>query len=76
MSAAIKADIAKLEVQIARDVMRDRVGRATDASTHLRAAMEILCGELRESRELTRAAMLMLEAADLLDSVLAKDGYT
>ena len=76
MSASIKADIAKLEVQIARDVMRDRVGRATDASMYLRKAMGILERELRPSNELTRTAELLCEAADLLDAVMAKAGYT
>lgn len=72
MSAKIDDDIAKLESQIARGLARDRVARATDASTHLRRAADILSGELRVSPTLSKAAIRLIEAADLISEAIAK----
>jgi hypothetical protein len=63
-------EIKKLEIQIARDIGRDKIGRATDAATHLRRAMDILAGELRPSEELARVTELLGAATDILIGTL------
>lgn len=61
------ADIAKLGAQVSRLASSDRTARKTDATMHLRKAIELLEGCHRSTPNLTRVAELLVEAADLLD---------